>query len=91
MSLPVETSLLGNHPNPFNASTIISYQLAVDGYVTVQVYNTFGQKVATLMDEKQAAGQKSVDWDASELSSGVYFYKLTAGDFTKTRRMMLVK
>ncbi len=91
LSLPVETSLLGNHPNPFNASTIISYQLAVDGYVTVQVYNTFGQKVATLVDEKQAAGQKSVDWDASELSSGVYFYKLTAGDFTETRRMMLVK
>jgi len=65
--------------------------LPVHAYVKLEVYNTLGQKVATLVDEKQEAGHKSVDWVASEVSSGIYFYRLTAGDFTETRRMMLVK
>jgi len=80
-----------NHPNPFNATTLINYQLASASYVKLEVYNLIGRKVATLADEAQEVGYKSVNWDASEVSSGLYFYKLTAGDYTETRRMMLVK
>jgi len=90
-SLSNDYALSRNYPNPFNATTTINYQLPVDGHVKVGVYNLLGQKVATLVEEKQEAGYRSVIWEASELSSGLYFYKLTAGDFTETKRMMLVK
>jgi parallel beta-helix repeat protein len=89
--LPSAYALSQNYPNPFNSSTSIRYEVPVDGHVKLEVYNLFGQKVTTLVDSKQQAGYRSVLWDASELSSGLYFYKLTAGDFTETRRMMLVK
>jgi len=90
-SVPSDFALLGNYPNPFNASTVINYQLPVDSHVKLEVYNLIGQKVATLVNSKQQAGYRSVVWDASDVSSGIYFYKLTAADFTETRRMMLVK
>jgi len=89
--LPSEFALSGNYPNPFNANTLISYELPTDAHVKLEVYNISGQKVATVVDGQQEAGYRSVIWDASEVSSGVYFYKLTTGDFTDTRRMMLVK
>jgi hypothetical protein len=89
--LPCEFALLSNYPNPFNAQTVIEYQLPVSSSVKLEVYNLLGSKVATLVDGEQQAGYKSVTWDASEVSSGVYFYKLTAGDYTETKRMMLVK
>jgi len=89
--LPSEFALLSNYPNPFNASTVISYELPVSRDVKLEVYNLFGQKVATLVDGQQEAGYRSVTWDATEISSGVYFYKLTAGDYTETKRMMLIK
>jgi len=82
---------LSNYPNPFNAKTVISYQLPVDSHVKLAVYNLLGEKVAALVDELQQAGYNSVTWDASDVSSGVYFYKLSSGDFTEIRRMMLVK
>ncbi|MFQ5869209.1 MAG: T9SS type A sorting domain-containing protein, partial [Candidatus Zixiibacteriota bacterium] len=82
---------LSNYPNPFNATTVINYQLPVDSRVKLEVYNVLGEKVVTLVEEKQEAGYRSVIWDASELSSGLYFYKLTAGDYTETKTMMLVK
>jgi len=90
-TLPTRYSLSQNYPNPFNATTTIKYQLPAEGDVKLEVYNLFGQKVATLVDGRQQAGYRSVNWDASEISSGLYFYKLTVGDFTETRRMMLVK
>jgi len=65
--------------------------LPVHSHVKLEVFNLRGQKVAMLADSKQQAGYRSVVWDASEVSSGLYFYKLTAGDFTQSRRMMLVK
>jgi hypothetical protein len=90
-SVPSYFALLGNYPNPFNASTVISYELPVTGTVTLEVYNLLGEKVATLADGEQEPGCRSVSWDASAVSSGLYFYKLTAGDFSETKRMMLVK
>jgi hypothetical protein len=88
---PTTFALRGNYPNPFNARTVISYELPTDAHVKLEIYNLFGQKVATLVDGQQEAGYRSVTWDASEVPSGVYFYKLSGGDFTETRRMMLVK
>jgi len=91
VSLPTITELYQNYPNPFNAKTVINYQLTVAGRAKLEVYNLLGEKVATLMDSKQQAGYRSAVWDASEVSSGLYFYKLTAGDYTETKRMILVK
>lgn len=88
---PTSFSLAQNYPNPFNAQTVISYQLPTDGYVRLQVYDLLGRRVATLVEEKQVAGYRSVLWKASGLASGFYFYKLTAGVFTETKRMLLVK
>jgi len=82
---------LSNYPNPFNTTTNINYQLPVNSRVKLEVYNLLGQKVATLVDSKQQTGYRSIIWDASEVASGLYFYKLTVGDFTETKRMMLVK
>lgn len=82
---------LSNYPNPFNTTTVINYNLPISAYIKSEIYSLLGQKVATLVNEKQQAGYKSVIWDASKLSSGIYFYKLTAGDYTQTKRMMLVK
>jgi len=90
-SLPTEYALSQNYPNPFNASTVIEYQLPEASDVKLEVYNILGEKVATLVNGVEEAGYRSVTWDASNASSGIYFYKLTAGDFTETMRMMLVK
>jgi hypothetical protein len=89
--LPSEFALLSNYPNPFNASTRISYQLPISGHVKLEVYRLNGQKVATLIDAQQEAGYRSVTWEDSEAASGVYFYKLTAGDFTETKTMTLLR
>ncbi|MFQ5870071.1 MAG: T9SS type A sorting domain-containing protein, partial [Candidatus Zixiibacteriota bacterium] len=91
VDLPTEFSLSSNYPNPFNAKTVIEYQLPQASDVKLEVYNLLGEKVATLVDGEQNAGYRSAAWDASAASSGVYFYKLTAGDFTDTERMILVK
>jgi hypothetical protein len=89
--IPSEFALLSNYPNPFNASTLISYQLPTDTHVELEVYNISGQKVATLIDGQQEAGYRSVTWDASEVSSGVYLYKLAAGDYTEIKTMTLLR
>jgi len=88
---PTSFSLAQNYPNPFNAQTVISYQLPTDAYVRLQVHDLLGRRAATLVEEKQVAGYRSVLWEASGLASGFYFYRLTAGDFTETKRMLLVK
>jgi len=91
VELPMFTSLSQNYPNPFNVSTNMSYTLAEAGKVTLKVYDIAGRLVQTLVDERQEAGEYTVTWDASEVSSGVYFYKLTAGDYTLTKKMNLLK
>jgi len=90
-NLPGDYALSQNHPNPFNARTVINYRLPVDSHVKLEVYNTLGQRVATLVDCKEQAGYRSVVWDASEISSGIYFYRLAAGNFTSRERMLLLR
>jgi hypothetical protein len=90
-NIPTCFYLSQNYPNPFNTATAISYQLPTNNRVRLEIYNLLGQKVATVVDSKQQTGYRSVVWDASEVSSGPYFYKLTAGDFTGTRRMILLR
>jgi tetratricopeptide (TPR) repeat protein len=88
---PTQYNLTQNYPNPFNPSTVISYQLPTGGYVTLKLYNTLGQEVATLVDGIQDAGFKSVTFDASRLPSGVYFYRLQSGAFIQDKKMLFVK
>ncbi|TAK61157.1 MAG: T9SS type A sorting domain-containing protein [Bacteroidetes bacterium] len=90
-SNPDAYGLAQNFPNPFNPSTIIKYQLTGKSYVTLKVYNTLGQLVATLVDEIQEAGFKSQTWDATGFPSGIYYYRLQAGDFVEMKKLLLVK
>ncbi|MCP4634130.1 MAG: T9SS type A sorting domain-containing protein [candidate division Zixibacteria bacterium] len=81
----------GSYPNPFNARTTISYAIPKASHVRLEIYNVLGQKVITLINKHQQAGNKTVTWDASNYSSGLYFYKLTTGDEIRTERMTLLK
>jgi hypothetical protein len=85
------TALLGAYPSPFNVQTKISYNLAQDGPVCLEVFNIQGRRVTTLVDAEQQVGGHTITWDASGYSSGIYFYRLTAGGFTETRRVTLLK
>jgi hypothetical protein len=84
-------SLEQNYPNPFNPVTTINYQLAMNSFVTVTVFDLLGRKVATLANQERSAGNYSVQWDASTLSSGMYLYRISAGSFTQTKKMMLIR
>jgi len=88
---PVAFSLVQNYPNPFNPSTVISYQLPENGTVTLKVYDVLGNEVATLVNEEKPAGLYELTWNAESLPSGVYFYKLQAGSFIETKKMILLK
>lgn len=90
-SIPTTFSLDQNYPNPFNPSTKISWQSPVSGHQTLKVYDVIGNEVATLVDDFRSAGRYEVTFDASGLSSGIYFYKLQAGNFVETRKMILLK
>jgi hypothetical protein len=83
--------LLQNYPNPFNPVTIIRYELPKESNVSLRVFNMLGQEVAVLVDEVQAAGHRSVEFNASGLPSGMYLYRLTAGDFVATKKLVLLK
>lgn len=89
--LPTEFSVSQNFPNPFNAQTGIKFELPTAANTTVSIYNVAGQLVKTFDEGPLAAGTYQVVWDASNVASGVYFYKVTAGDFTKTMKMTLLK
>ncbi len=89
--IPKRYDLRQNFPNPFNPSTTIQYGLPRRSQVTLVVFNTLGQQVATLVRGDQEAGHHSVNFNASNLSSGVYFYRLTAGQFVETRKMIVLK
>jgi len=88
---PKNITLKQNYPNPFNPSTKISWQVPVGSWQTLKVYAVLGNEVATLVDEYKPAGNYEVDWNASGLPSGVYFYQLKAGEFISTNKMILIK
>jgi len=90
-NLPKEFSLSQNFPNPFNPITQIKYALPQDCDVKLTIYNILGRKVASLVDGKQRTGYKTIRWDAGSFSSGIYFYRLQAGDFVQTRKMVLIR
>jgi hypothetical protein len=83
--------LFQNYPNPFNPTTKISYNINYEGTVTLQVYNLVGQVIKVLVSEVQAPGRYEVEFDGSELTSGVYLYKLQINGFTSVKRMTLLK
>lgn len=91
VEVPNHYSLSQNYPNPFNPSTKIKYGIPKAGNITLKVYDLLGKEVATLVNETKQQGYYTVEFDAIDLSSGVYFYKITAGNFTAIKKMLLVK
>lgn len=96
VALPTEFGLSQNTPNPFNPTTRVSFALKAASQVNLAVYNVLGQHVTTLVDEFMPAGYQNVTWDGSDknghtVASGVYFYKLRAGEFTDTKKMLMLK
>jgi hypothetical protein len=91
IGVPDKFDLAQNYPNPFNPATVISYQLPASGMVSLKVYNVIGQQVAELINEVKQAGVHTVEFIAANLPSGVYLYRLNAGSYTSTRKMMLIK
>jgi hypothetical protein len=89
--LPQQFLLQQNYPNPFNPTTTIKYQLPAQSHVTLKVFDVLGREVATLLDGVEQAGYKSVTFDASRLSSSVYFYRLQAGNYIETKKLLLLR
>ena len=80
-----------NYPNPFNPKTTISFFLYKNEFVNLSIYDNLGKKIKTLVNEKRTAGHHSVIFDGSDLSSGLYFYKLNAGSIEQTKKLLLIK
>ena len=80
-----------NYPNPFNPYTTIKYSIPTQSFVQLKVYDVLGNEVETLVDEEKSIGSYTVSFNASNIPSGVYFYSLNAGDFTQTKKMILMK
>ena len=89
--LPMTPKLMQNYPNPFNPNTVISYQLSEKSHVYLRVYDMLGREIKTLINEEQKAGSHNVNFNGSGFSSGVYFYRLTAGNIVTQKTMVLVK
>ncbi|MFH1336195.1 MAG: T9SS type A sorting domain-containing protein, partial [Candidatus Zixiibacteriota bacterium] len=93
---PLSFALSQNHPNPFNPSTKIDFALSQSSYVTFQIYDILGRKVRTLVSQQLSSGQQSVIWDGKndagkDIASGIYFYQLRIGDFSESKKMLLLK
>jgi hypothetical protein len=80
-----------NYPNPFNPSTVISYQLTSGGFVSLAIYDQLGREVKTLVNKFESAGSHSVQFNADNLPSGIYLYKIKDGNYSATRKMLLLK
>ncbi len=89
--VPAEYTLSQNYPNPFNPSTKINYTIPQESFVNLSIYNMLGQKVMTLINDNEKAGKYDVTFDASKLASGVYLYRLTAGNYVSVKKMILQK
>ena len=90
-ALPTEFSLSQNYPNPFNPSTMIEFALPRAGHVELTIFNVLGQKVDVLLDRQMAAGSHSIEWDASNQPSGIYFYRIASTSGVDTKKMSLIK
>ncbi len=90
-AMPLSSKLYANYPNPFNPSTAIRYDLQHDGSVQLNVFNTLGQNVSTIVDENQRTGSHVAYFEPRHMASGVYVYRITAGAFTETKRMLPAK
>ena len=90
-AIPTEFALEQNYPNPFNPTTKIQLTIPNRRWTTVNVYDILGRKVVTLLNEVKDPGTYTIEFDGSNLSSGVYFYRLEAGDFKQTKRLLLLK
>ncbi len=90
-NLPKEFALYDNYPNPFNPSTIIKFSLPKAAYVTLKIYNTLGQEVARLVSQNMSPGTYTTKWNISGFASGVYYYRLQAGSFVKTKKLVLLR
>lgn len=91
VEIPNYYSLSQNYPNPFNPATQIKYTIPKAGNVVLKIYDVLGKEVKTLVNEKKEVGVYNIDFDASNLSSGIYFYRIESGDFTAVKKMMLIK
>jgi len=91
VSNPISFDLAQNYPNPFNPSTKISFQIAESGFTSLKVYDVLGNEVATLVSEEKPTGEYEVEFSGSELTSGIYFYQLKAGNYIETKKMLLLK
>jgi len=89
--LPAKFSLSQNYPNPFNNSTVITYQLPYSSQIKIEIYNILGRRISKIQDDIKPAGYHQTIWNAEDISSGVYFYKIQAGDCIETKKMLLVK
>lgn len=89
--IPETFVLLQNYPNPFNPTTIIKYEIPKSSFVTLKVYNITGQLIASLVDGQKSAGRYAVKWNAANVSSGVYIYRITAGDFSDVKKSIILK
>lgn len=90
-AVPMEYSLKQNYPNPFNPTTTIGYSIPKNGNVTLKVYNILGKEIATLVNEEKSAGNYSVKFNAKDIPSGLYLYTLTAGSYTETKKLVVLK
>ncbi|MEX0721395.1 MAG: T9SS type A sorting domain-containing protein [Balneolaceae bacterium] len=88
---PHKVSLEQNYPNPFNPNTIIRFQLPLNSYVQLDIFDILGRKIFTLLNQQKPAGTYTINFDASKFSSGIYIYQLKAGNFTETKKMTLIK
>jgi len=90
-TIPNNYKLFQNYPNPFNPETKISFQIPVISNVTLKIYDVLGREVRTLVNKELKAGSYKVDFNSKGLSSGIYFYRLTAGSFSEIKKMVLLK
>ena len=90
-SQPTRFDLKQNYPNPFNPTTTIPFSIPSNSYVSLKIYDLLGREIATIVSEEMPAGSYSRQWNASELSSGIYFYRIQAGNFIETKKLVLLK
>ncbi|MCW8812554.1 MAG: T9SS type A sorting domain-containing protein, partial [Chlorobium sp.] len=90
-NIPQFYELAQNYPNPFNPITRIRYQLPEPAFVTIKVYDVLGNEIESLLRDEKIAGSYEVEFDGSALTSGIYYYRITEGNFSQTKKMILLK